>query len=163
MAYKVFETEDEYNEAFKERVERERKKYADYDDLKDKASKYDDLVSQGWEDKAKTAQKALSDLKAQYADYDKTLQSEKTRADNAEKTLLKIKVAQEYKLPAELADRITGDDEKAMKQDAETLAKLLSASSGLPRFTSEPRDDRSSRQADKDAALSQLLKSLNEQ
>ena len=49
MAFKVFETEDEYNEAFRERVERERKKYADYDALKEKASKYDDLIKQDFE------------------------------------------------------------------------------------------------------------------
>jgi hypothetical protein len=48
-------------------------------------------------------------------------------ADVLEKELamLRVKIAQEAGLPAELADRLQGDDEKALKKDAKALLTVL--------------------------------------
>lgn len=43
-----------------------------------------------------------------------------------ETSSVKMRIARETGLPAELADRLTGGDEAAMRADAEGLAKLLS-------------------------------------
>lgn len=138
MAFKVFETEEEYNEAFKERLERERRKYADYDALKEKASKYDDLLKQDFEGKAKKAKADYDALVEKYKDYDANLSELTAKATKAEKSLTKIKIANEYKLPFELAERITGEDEKAMRADAETLSKYMVGNSAPP-FTPDPK------------------------
>lgn len=158
MAFKVFETEDEYNEAFKERVERERKKYADYDALKEKASKYDDLIKEDFEGKAKKAKADYDALVEKYKDYDANLSELTAKATKAENSLTKIKIANEYKLPLELAERITGADEKAMRADAETLSKYMVGNSA-PSFTPDPRTA-DNKEAAKNAAYRTLLNGL---
>lgn len=67
---------------------------------------------------------------------------------------VKMRIARETGLPAELADRLSGADEAAMRADAENLAKLLkSQQSPAPiyRTTGEGAND------SKDAALKSLL------
>lgn len=49
------------------------------------------------------------------------------RAADAERSLLRAKVALAKNLPAELADRLHGDTEAEMEADAETLAGLVAA------------------------------------
>ena len=72
---------------------------------------------------------------------------------------VKMRIARETGLPADLADRITGNDEDAMRADAEGLAKLLkSQSAPAPMYkpTGEGAND------GKDAALRGLLKQVRE-
>ena len=72
---------------------------------------------------------------------------------------VKMRIARETGLPADLADRITGNDEDAMRADAEGLAKLLkSQSAPAPMYkpTGEGAHD------GKDAALRGLLKQVRE-
>ena len=159
MAFKTFETEDEYNEAFKERLERERRKYADYDALKEKAAKYDDLLKQDFEGKAKKARADYDALVDKYKDYDANITTLTERATKAENSLLKLKIANEHKLPLELADRITGADEKAMREDAETLSKYLHGGIGAPAFNPDPRPA-NDKDAAKNAAYRTLLNGL---
>ena len=71
----------------------------------------------------------------------------------------KMRIARETGLPADLADRISGADEDAMRADAETLAKLLKtqqAPAPMYRPTGEGAND------GKDAALRNLLKKVRE-
>lgn len=155
MAFKTFETEDEYNEAFKERLERERRKYADYDALKEKAAKYEELLKQDFEGKAKKARADYDALVDKYKDYDANITTLTERATKAENSLLKLKIANEHKLPLELADRITGADEKAMREDAETLCKYMHVGMGAPAFNPDPRQAN-----DKDAAKTAAYRTL---
>ena len=67
---------------------------------------------------------------------------------------VKTRIARETGLPADLADRISGADETAMRADAENLAKLLKsqqAPAPMYRPTGEGAND------GKDAALRSLL------
>lgn len=71
----------------------------------------------------------------------------------------KMRIARETGLPADLADRISGADEDAMRADAETLARLLKTQQGtapMYRPTGEGAND------GKDAALRNLLKKVRE-
>lgn len=156
MAFKTFETEEEYNEAFKERLERERRKYADYDALKEKAGLYDALLKQDFEGKAKKAKEDYDKLVEKYKEYDANLSAATDRATKAETSLLKLKVANDYKLPMELAERITGADEKAMREDAETLSKYMHG--GAPAFVPEPQQPDG--KASHDAAYRTLVQGL---
>ena len=50
---------------------------------------------------------------------------------------LKTKVAMDAGLPADLADRLTGDDEDALKADAEKLASFVGSKKVAPSFKTE--------------------------
>ena len=72
---------------------------------------------------------------------------------------VKTRIARETGLPAELADRLSGADEAAMRADAENLAKLLKtqqAPAPIYRPSGEGAND------GKDAALRGLLKQVRE-
>ena len=69
----------------------------------------------------------------------------------------KMRIAREAGLPAELADRLSGADEAAMRADAETLAKLIKAQAGpAPMYHQNGEGGNDS----KDAALKDLLKKV---
>lgn len=70
---------------------------------------------------------------------------------------VKTRIARETGLPAELADRLSGADEAAMRADAENLAKLLKsqqAPAPMYRPSGEGAND------GKDAALKGLVQSI---
>lgn len=162
MAFTPINTEEEFTAAIQERLTRERAKFADYDDLKDRAQKYDDLIAQKWEEKAKSYEADLAKAQQAKADADEARTKEKTRADKAEQALTRYKVAAKHKLPSDLADRIKGDTEADMDKDAETLAKYLGTATTPPRFKTDPRSDPNDKEAAKRAALKGLLDSINQ-
>ena len=97
-----------------ERLARERAKFADYETLKDKASKFDAAEEAGKTelqkatDKAAKLEKELNDLK-------------QANATNA----MRAKVASEMKLPAGLAEFLTAADEEGCKAQAQKLLEQI--------------------------------------
>lgn len=95
------------------------------------------------EDRAKDAAKKLAALEKKVADteaeeakkrgdFEKLAQDRQARIEELEHELktrdqaeLKRKIAAEFKLPADLAERLIGDDEAALREDAKTLAKTV--------------------------------------
>ena len=68
-----------------------------------------------------------------------------------------MRIAREAGLPTELADRLSGEDEAAMRTDAENLAKLIKAQSGTaPMYHQNGEGGNDG----KDAALKDLLKKV---
>jgi hypothetical protein len=90
------------------RLERERKKFADYDDLKEKAGKVDSISAE-WESKLKAAGEEKSAV-------------EKER-DAAKLDVVKIKAMHEFGVKEELSEFINGADEKTIRDQAEKLSK----------------------------------------
>lgn len=90
------------------RLERERKKFADYDTLKEKAGKVD-TVAKEFEDKLKAAGTEKSEL-------EKQLSAAKLETD-------KVKVIHEFKLSDDLAEFVTGDTVDDLRAKAEKLSK----------------------------------------
>ena len=73
---------------------------------------------------------------------------------------VKTRIAREAGLPAELADRLSGADEDAMRADAESLAKLLkSQQTPAPMY----RPNGEGANDGKDAALKDLLKKVRQE
>ena len=64
---------------------------------------------------------------------------------------VKARIAHETGLPYELANRLTGDTEEAIRQDAETMAKFIAKPAAPMRSTEEPIGD-SKEQAYKELA-----------
>lgn len=90
------------------RLERERGKYSDYDDLKAKAGKVD-TVTKEYEDKLKAIGTEKSDLE--------------TKLSKATLETDKVKLIHEFKLSDDLAEFVTGDTVDEMRQRAEKLSK----------------------------------------
>lgn len=58
---------------------------------------------------------------------EKELQELKSALETERKTALRSRIASEFKLPPQLADRLSGDTEEELKADAEALAQLIPA------------------------------------
>ena len=119
--FKPITTQAEFDAAIGERLKRERetlsKKYGDYDDLKTKVADYEKQIAQ--------LTRAAEDAAKKYAGYDKDLADLQAKVKGYETDSVKTRIAHEAGLPYELAARLTGEDEAAIRKDAEALAKLL--------------------------------------
>lgn len=150
--FKAITTQEEFDAAIKTRLERERSKYADYDDLKTQLKKLQ-------EEKAtyeKTAKESGENQKGLQAQLDEALKKVKTY----ELDEIKTSVAIEKGLPLELRSRLTGSNEEEIKADAEKLSKIFGESnrSNLPGFTPNEGVGEDEK---KTAGYKALLKGLN--
>lgn len=148
-------SQEELNKMFGERAESARRaeqarmeeKYAGFEDFKAKAEKYDSDVGKlnekisALEGEKKTSATRISELEAKIRDY--------------ETASVKTRIAREMGLPYELADRLTGDTEDAMREDAEKLRGLMKPQT-MPMY--RPSGENST--DGKDAALKDLLKKV---
>lgn len=137
--FKPINTQEEFDTVIKARLERERAKYADYDDIKAKAAQFDGVQTKltaatAEIDKLKGEAKAAAD---KLASHDKTVADLTDRATKAERSLLRRKVAEDAKLPPFLADRLTGETEEDLRKDAEALAKYVQIPTPTPLATIE--------------------------
>lgn len=115
--FKIIETQEQLDEIIKNRIERVKAKYADYDSL---SAKVQDLETEKLKltellDKQKEIE---GNNKNKIAELEKGIQGWETKA-------LKQKVAIKYNLPFDLADRLKGDSEESLTEDAERLASLM--------------------------------------
>lgn len=103
-------TQDEVNVIVGERLRREREKYADYEELKGKAEKYDEGIENGKTEMEKQRE-AIKDLEAKLNGY--------TKAEELRK--IREKVSKETSIPIEL---LTCETEEDCKKQAEAIAKF---------------------------------------
>ena len=105
-------TQEQLDKIVKDRLEREREKvrseFSDYDDLKAKAEKLDELEKSGSEE-----------LKKALAEVDNLKGELQTRDENAKLQKLRKQVAKDTGVPEDL---IQGADEESMKTFAEAVA-----------------------------------------
>lgn len=128
MSFKVIETQEELDAIIVDRLRRQKetlaKEYADYEEVKAN----------------------LESLKLENQTLKSTLEQNTTNSDtlNAEISTLKgqikahelkemkTKFALEYGLPFNLASRLNGEDEEAIKQDAQSLSQMFITNSAPP-------------------------------
>ena len=115
--FKPITTQEEFDAAIKERLSREKAKYSDYDQLK---SRVTELETENIG--LKSTIEANSQSKA---DADKQLEEMQNQISNYETDSLRTRVALQYGLPYDLADRLQGTDEDSFKADAERLAGYM--------------------------------------
>lgn len=101
-------TQADVDKVVESRLDRERKKFADYDDLKEKAGKVDTITKE-FEGKLKAAGDEKSEL-------EKQLGAAKLETD-------KVKIVNEFGLSDDLHEFVTGDTVDDMRAKAEKLAK----------------------------------------
>ena len=116
--FKVIETKEQLNAIIKARLDREKEKYADYDQLAEKIKK---LETEN------------TSLKQTISDKETSENTSLTRISELEKDVttwkqksLKQQIAMKNGLPFDLADRLQGDSEESLNEDAERLASLVS-------------------------------------
>ena len=100
-------TQEEFDARIKDRLEREAKKYeSQIAELTEKATRLDEQTSK------------LADLQSE-------LDKSKALVRGYETSSVKMRIAHETGLPYEMAERLRGDDEKAIRQDAEAMKKYI--------------------------------------
>lgn len=133
--FKPINTQEEFDAAIKDRLERERGKFSDYESLKTQVGT---LTTE-----RDTAVQQLSDANAKIKTY--------------ETNSVKMRIAQEKGLPAEMALRLTGETEEDIAKDADSMVQIFKATKGAA-----PLFDNSAVVGDNnDAALKQMLQNLN--
>lgn len=116
--FQAITSQEELNRIVEARLDRERAKYANYEAYKADSEAYQSIKDKDLEGQICTLTGDLTKARSDLADMTK-------RAETAERSLLRSRVAREAGLPAELADRLAGEDEKTLKADAEALSKLI--------------------------------------
>lgn len=115
--FKVIETQEQLNAIIKARLDREKEKYADYNQLAEKIKK---LETENTSLKQTITDKETSEgtTASKIAELEKDVTTWKNKS-------LKQQIAMKNGLPFDLADRLQGDSEESLNEDAERLASLV--------------------------------------
>lgn len=122
--FKVIETQEELDKIIKKRLEQKEREvagiYKDYLSPEDVQSMKDD-----YEKQIQDANKLVEDAKAKLQTFDETVSKLTKRAEAAEVSNLKTKVAIDNNVPIKLASRLVGTTEEELKADAQLLLEGL--------------------------------------
>ncbi len=141
-------TQEEFNSAIQERISRVEAKYSDYENIKSQNTEYETTIA--------TYKEQIDNFDATKESYDGKIAELQNELEGYKKSNLKIRIAHEAGLPFELANRLSGDDEEALRKDAEGLKKFASTRKAPPLH-----DDESGVGNSKNAALKKMLGELN--
>lgn len=133
MEFKPITTQEEFDKAIQERLNRQKesieRQYADYADLKAKNAEMEKELG--------SLRNTLSEVNEKAKGYDKTFAELNAKIAGYETAALKTKIALELGIP-DFADRLFGDDEKAIRADAESLSKRIKRQTPPPLKSTEP-------------------------
>ena len=146
--FKVIETQEQLDTIIKSRLEREKSKYADYEELAEKV---------------KNLETENANLKQTITDKEASESTSLTRISELEKDVttwknksLKQQIAMKNGLPFDLADRLQGDSEESLNEDAERLASLVN----VKNYTQPLADTEPATGGGVDAAWRDVVKNL---
>lgn len=154
--FKVINTQEEFDTAIKERLERQDKKtreefkgWTSPDDLK--------ALNEKHQSELKTLTEAHQKELEKYAGYDERVAAYESKIKGLEVSALKTRIASEKKLPFDAIEFLQGDDEKSITESADRLSKLSATShtQGYVRSTEQPEGDT------KAQALKQMLGNIS--
>ena len=148
--FKAIESQEELDKIIKDRLERAEKKARE-----EMQGLIDSLKSEnaGLKEENTNYQKQLEGI----GEKDKTISSLEGEIESYKKAELRRKVAIDNNIPYTLADRIIGDDEESMAEDAKRLAEFVGKKDYAP-----PLRNYESKEPDSvDGAFKNLLSNLN--
>lgn len=139
--FKVINTQEEFDERIKERIERAEKKAAEAfkgwlspDDVK--------ALNEAHKGEIEKINAAHSEELKKYAGYDEKFNEQAEKIKSLEMAALKTKIATEKKLPLDAVEFLQGEDEESITANAEKLLKLSGGYSvGFVRNTETPTDN----------------------
>ena len=143
-------TQEQLDQIISERLKRERestsKKYADYDALKSANADYEKQIA--------SLGKSLDEATKQISSFEQERAELTSKISAYETSSVKMRIAREMNIPYELADRLSGDTEDAIREDAKALSQFVTAKKSAPPLRdTEPADS-------KNAVYTQLLNGL---
>jgi len=152
--FKSINTQEEFDERIKERIERAEKKareafngWMSPEQLKEHDAQASEAVKKLNAEHAEAIKKlneAHAEEMKKYAGYDEKFTEQNAKIHALETTALKTRIANEKKLPFDAIEFLQGDDEEAIMQSAEKLSKLSApAFSGITRNTESSGADAS--------------------
>ena len=115
--FKVIETQEQLDAIIKSRLDREKAKYSDYDTLAEKIKKLE-MENTSLKQTISDKETSESTTASKIADLEKDVTIWKQKS-------LKQQIAMKNGLPFDLADRLQGDSEDSLNEDAERLASLV--------------------------------------
>lgn len=138
--FKVINTQEEFDERIKERIERAEKKVRE--EFKGWSSPEDlkKITDQHAADLAKLNDSHAEELK-KYAGYDEKFNAQASRIHELEVGALKTRIANEKKLPWDAVEFLQGDDEKSINESADKLSRLSAHSATFTRNTERDNVD----------------------
>lgn len=147
--FKPITTQEEFDNAIKERLAREKSKYSDYDQLKSHVLEL--------EEENVGLKSTIEASNQSKADADKQLEEMQKQIAGYETASLRTRIALQHGLPYDLADRLQGTDEESFRADAERLAGFMkSAQPVAPVRETEPQVD-----DNKTMQMKSMLRELN--
>jgi hypothetical protein len=150
--FTVIETQEQLDKVIGERIKRAEakaaeaaaEKYKDYEALQKQVAQLTEQAQKHTESK-KASEAKIAELEAKIHTY--------------ETDSVKTRVALELGIPYQMASRLKGDDEKAIRADAESMAKLIGTTKPTaPLGSSEPNTKNSA-----NSAWTSLSAALNNQ
>lgn len=146
-------TQEELDKVLASRLQRERdtvgKQYQAQIDERDQKIT-------GFESQITDLSKQVETLKGQNAEIEEL----RAKVKGYETSSVKMRIAHEIGLPPELAERLSGEDEQAIRADAEALGKVFKAQRGTAPLYQPGSEGGSD---GKDTALKNLLKKVRDQ
>lgn len=139
--FEAITTQEKFDEMIKERLAREVSKYKDYEEIKIAKETYEAQVRE---------------LTSKDAQYDQKINELNEKIKGYESASVKTRIALEKGLPFDLVDRLKGDDEEAIRKDAEALAKFIGGNVSTPPAANI--DDENIKE--EDAAYRKILENL---
>ena len=134
MAFEAITTQEQLDSIIGERLKIEREtvekklresiekeyleKYGDYEELKTKTDEYGRQI-EGFN-------QTIKDNSEKIAGYEKSSGEMQAKLKKYEMDSMKMKIAHEAGIPFELASRLSGEDEAAIRKDAESISKFIS-------------------------------------
>lgn len=129
-------TQEQLDTILGERLRRERetlgKKYADYEELKKKVADYEKQLSD--------TGRAMKEANEKLAGHEKEVAELQSKVKAYETDSVKTRIANEMGIPYEFASRLAGEDEAAIRKDAEGIAKLIGKQRQAPPLKSTEPD-----------------------
>nr|DAF99619.1 MAG TPA: Major head protein [Siphoviridae sp. ctkKt3] len=147
MAFEAITTQEQLDSIIGERLKREREtvekklresiekeyleKYGDYEELKTKTDEYGRQI-EGFN-------QTIKENSEKIAGYEKSSGEMQAKLKKYEMDSMKMKIAHEAGIPFELASRLSGEDEAAIRKDAESISKFISKKkTSVPLASTEP-------------------------
>ncbi len=157
--FKVIETQEQLDAIIGERVkraerraeERAAEKYSDYEDLKTKTQTYEKQIAD--------LSEQIKGGETKQAEFTKQIEELTGKVHQYETASVKTKIALETGLPYQLAEKLSGDDEEAIREDAKKLAEFV-AKPAAPMGSMEPDG---SNDNPKDVALMNMARQIGKE
>lgn len=155
--FKAIETQEQFDEAIKDRLKREERKwadkYSDYLSPEDLASRTEELNN-----KISELGNSLNEANDKATKDAETIASLEGKVKTYETASVKSRIAHEVGLPYELANKLSGEDEESIRKDAEALLPFVAKKQTPPLRNPEAGDPKGD---SKREAMADLAKKLS--